>query len=373
MKIEEFKLERLLSVYQNQVDYELSDTGVESMHLHELVSRDELDEIYESVHLRYIQTNGVPPLREAICDLYPGTDIDHVLVTNGSSEANFATLWRLIEPGDEVVVILPNYMQVPGMVRNLGAKVKSCYLKEEISWAPDLAELERQVTSKTKLIYFSNPNNPTGAVMDETHMEAVVRTAERVGAWILSDEVYRGAELDGDLSPTFWDRYDRTLVVGGLSKAFALPGLRTGWVVGPKELVAEIWGYTDYTTITTGAISARLATLALRPETRVKILERNRRIATRNLAGLTDWLAKHADILRFVPPRIGGVTFIGYNLEINSTELVMKLLHEQSVLIVPGDHCGLDGYLRIGYGSKKLPGGLERISKTLEELKASNR
>jgi aspartate/methionine/tyrosine aminotransferase len=139
------------------------------------------------------------------------------------------------------------------------------------------------------------------------------------GAWILSDAVYRGAELDGDMSPTFWGRYDRTLVVAGLSKAFALPGLRTGWVVGPKELVREIWGYTDYTTITTGAINARLATLALRPETREKILHRNRQIASKNLKGLTDCLAKHADILRFVPPRIGGVTFIGYNLKINST------------------------------------------------------
>jgi aspartate/methionine/tyrosine aminotransferase len=373
MKIEEFKLERLLSVYQNQVDYELSDTGVESMHLHELVTRDELDEIYDSVHLRYIQTNGVPPLREAICSLYPGTDIDHVLVTNGSSEANFATLWRIIEPGDEVVVIIPNYMQVPGMAKNFGAVVKSCYLKEETSWSPDLNELEGHVTEKTKLIYLSNPNNPTGAVMDENHMEAIVRAAERVGAWILSDEVYRGAELDGEMSPTFWGRYDRTLVVAGLSKAFTLPGLRTGWVVGPKELVREIWSYTDYTTITTGAINTRLATLALRPGTREKILHRNRQIASKNLAGLTDWLAKHADILRFVPPRIGGVTFIGYNLKINSTELVMKLLHDQSVLIVPGDYCGLDGYLRIGYGSKKLLGGLERISKTLEELKAAGR
>ena len=370
MKIETFQLERLLSEWQNRVDYDLSDTGVESLHLHELVSREELVALHESVHLRYIQTNGVPSLREAVCGLYPDMNIDQVLVTNGSSEANFATLWRLVEPGDEVVVVLPNYLQIPGMARNWGATVKACYLDEKTGWAPDLGELEAQVTSKTKLIYLTNPNNPTGAILSIETMEAIVRLAERVGAWILSDEVYRGAEVDTEISPTFWGMYDRALVASGLSKAFALPGLRIGWVAGPEELIREIWSYTDYTTITTGAMSTALAELALRPATRQRIFERNREIATRNMTVLTDWLKNQNDVLRLVPPRIGGVTFVGYELPINSTELSMKLIHEQSVLIPPGEACGLDGYMRIGYGSKKLPAALARIGTVLSELRA---
>jgi aspartate/methionine/tyrosine aminotransferase len=368
MKIETFQLERLLSEWQNRVEYDLSDTGVESLHLHELVNREELDTLYDSVHLRYIQTNGVPSLRQAVCDLYPDMKNDQVLVTNGSSEANFATLWRLVEPGDEVVAILPNYLQIPGMARNWGASVKTCTLKEKTGWAPDLDELEAQVTPKTKLIYLSNPNNPTGAILSRESMNAMVRIAERVGAWILSDEIYRGAEIGKERSPTFWGMYDRALVVSGLSKAFALPGLRIGWAAGPEKLIREIWGYTDYTTITTGAMSTALAEVALRPHTRQKIFERNRAIASRNMTVLTDWLGDHADVLRLVPPKIGGVTFVGYELPINSTELAMKLIHEQSVLIPPGEACGLDGYMRIGYGSKKLPAALERTSTVLAKL-----
>lgn len=371
MKIEKFQLERLLSTWQNVVDYNFTDTGVHSLYLNELITKEELEELYNSVHLRYIQTNGPIPLREAICQMYPGTDIENILVTNGSSEANFITIWKYIEPGDEVVTLLPNYFQISGMARNLGATVKAGYLKEENNWAPDLDELRSQVTSKTKIIYITNPNNPTGAILDVNDMKEIANLAESVGAWILSDEVYRGAELDGNISPSFWGMYDKVLVVSGLSKAFTMPGLRIGWIVGPKEIIADSWTYTDYTTITTGAINAWLAERALRPETLQKIQQRNRQIATKNLKVLTDWIASHPGILRFVPPKINGVTFIGYNLNICSTDLVMKLLQDKSVLIAPGEFCGLDGYVRIGYGMKNLVDGLTRISETLKELKST--
>jgi aspartate/methionine/tyrosine aminotransferase len=199
-------------------------------------------------------------------------------------------------------------------------------------------------------------------------MEAVVRAAERVGAWILSDEVYRGAELTGDMSPSFWGMYDRVLVVAGLSKAYTLPGLRMGWLVAPSEIATETWGYHDYTTITTGALNERLACLAMRPQTRERILQRNRTISATNLKVLQAWLDSHVGLFRFVPPKIGGVAFVGYNFDINSTELAMKLLHEQSVLIVPGDAFGVDRYVRIGYGNPKLLEGLELINRTLKAL-----
>lgn len=371
MKIKKFQLERLLSVWQNVVDYDFTDTGVHSLYLHELITKEELDELYNSVHLRYIQTNGPIPLRESISQMYPGTDIENILVTQGSSEANFITIWKHIEPADEVVVLNPNYAQVGGMVQNLGATIKTCYLNEERNWAPDLDELRAKITAKTKIIYVTNPNNPTGAILDLKDMKEIVSIAESVGAWILSDEVYRGAELEGDTTPSFWGMYDKALVVSGLSKAFTMPGLRIGWLVGPKEIIADSWTYTDYTTITTGAINAWLAERALRPETQQKIRLRNRQIASKNLKVLTEWIESHPDILRFIPPKINGITFIGYNLNISSTDLVMKLLRDKSVLIAPGEFCGLDGYVRIGYGMKNLVDGLSRISETLKELKAT--
>ena len=192
-------------------------------------------------------------------------------------------------------------------------------------------------------------------------MREIVTIADSVGAWIMSDEVYRGAELSGEMTPSFWGMYDRVLVIAGLSKAYTLPGLRIGWLLGPAEVVAQAWGCHDYTTITTGALNSELARIAMRPEMRRKILQRNRQISFNNLRGLQAWLTGYKDLFRLVEPKIGGVCFVAYNLEINSTELVMKLLHEHSVLIVPGDAFGLDGYLRIGYGSRNLLEGLELI------------
>lgn len=368
MKIEPFQSERLLSIWQNQVEFDFTETGVHPLFLHELVTRDELDEIHQTLQLRYIQTNGTPPLKEAICGLYEGVVPDNILVTNGSAEANFITLWRLLEPGDEVAVMLPNYMQAPGFARSFGAVTRPFFLRQDRGWALDIDELNAAVTTKTKLIYVCHPNNPTGAVLTATEMHAIAAAAERVGAWILSDEVYRGAELDGTVAPSFWGSYDKLIVVGGLSKAYTLPGLRIGWLIAPPKVASESWGYHDYTTITTNALSECLARLAMRPASRERILQRNRAISSKNLGALTDWLARRPTLFDFVPPRIGGVAFVGYRLPINSTKLVMKLLKEQSVLVVPGDAFGVDYHLRIGYGHPRLAEGLERIDTTLQSL-----
>ncbi len=371
MRIDPFQSERLLSLWQNKVDYDFTETGVHPMFLHELVSREELDEIYASVQLRYIQTDGPPPLKEAICGLYEACGHENLLVTNGSAEANFLAVWHLVEPGDRVVAVLPNYMQVPGVARGFGAEVVPVYLRPEHAWGLDLEELEGAVRPGAKILYVTNPNNPTGAVLSAAEMDAVVAAAEAAGAWLLADEVYRGAELDGESSPSFWGRYHKTIVVGGLSKAYTLPGLRLGWVLTDPELAATLWGYHDYTTISTNAVSERLARLALRPEVRARILERNHTISKRNLRGLSDWLAAHGDTFNFVPPRIGGVAFVGYNLPLGSTELVMRLLQEHSVLVVPGEAFGADRYLRIGYGNPRLLEGLALINETIERLRAS--
>jgi aspartate/methionine/tyrosine aminotransferase len=155
-----------------------------------------------------------------------------------------------------------------------------------------------------------------------------------------------------------------------MSKAFALPGLRLGWVVGPEEVLDETWGYHDYTTITTNALSQHLAQLALRPETQAKIRQRNRDLSASNLQALTEWVNEHPDTLRLVPPEICGVAFVGYDLPVNSTDLIMQLIHDKSVLVAPGDVFGMDGYFRVGYGSRRLLPGLARIGEKLAELSA---
>ncbi|MBN2198273.1 MAG: aminotransferase class I/II-fold pyridoxal phosphate-dependent enzyme [Candidatus Aminicenantes bacterium] len=369
MKIETFKMERMQSAWENVVDYNLSESGVHPLSLRELVSDDALEEILR-LELGYTQTNGTLPLRRNIARLYPGADTEQILVTAGSSESNFLLMWRSLDAGDEVLFELPNYMQMWGLQRGFRAKPKCFWLREENGWALDLDALRKLVTRKTRMIVLTNPNNPTGAILTPAEMDAVVDLADRCGAWIVSDEVYQGAERDGRPTPSFWGRYDKTVVVNGLSKAYGLPGLRVGWMVGPRDVIQGVWPYHDYTTISLSALSDKLASIVLEPDKREKILGRTRSILQRNYPLLESWLAGHGALFRFVPPRAGAIAFVRYDLKITSVALVEKLIREQSVLLVPGDHFEMDGHLRFGFGSEesRLRYALARVDKVLAEV-----
>lgn len=369
MQFETFELERIQSLYENTVKYNLTESGIHPFSARELLSEAEIDTLLD-LRLGYGQTNGSIELREAISQHYQGADRDHVLVTNGSAEANFTFAWSNIQPGDEVVVMLPNYMQIWGIARYLGAVVNPFYLKEKLNWAPDLDELEALVTPRTKMICLCNPNNPTGAVLDAGAMDAIVEIARKNDALLHVDEIYRGAELEGDETPTFFGRYDKAIVTMSLSKSYSLPGLRMGWLVGPPALMEKGWAYHDYTSISTTIISQYVATLIMDPVRRKQVLSRGRNLLRANLAAFQQWVERHADLFHFIPPRAGGMALLRYNMGINSTALSDKLRLEKSVFIIPGDCFGMDHYLRIGIGGEKdhLLAGLDLIDETLKEL-----
>lgn len=369
-----FEMEKLMSVWEKVVDYNLSESGVHPLSARELVDDPSQFESLMDVGLDYSQTNGTPELRERICALYPGASPDNVLVTTGAAEANFIAIWTLLEPGDELVLMLPNYMQIWGVAKNMGIRVKPFHLREDLGWAPDLGELDQVVTERTKVIAVCNPNNPTGRILTEPEMDAIVSSAQRAGAWILSDEVYAGAErLTDDETPSFWGRYDRVLVQQSLSKAYGLPGLRIGWIVTSTDMREELWRRQEYTVICPPYLSDRLAQIALSPEVRPAILARTRQYIRRGYPVLREWLAGHGDTFNLVPPQAAAIAFVRYDLDLNSTEFVDRLLREKSVLIVPGDHFGLDNHLRISFGLPHayLRSALDRIHQLVLELQAN--
>ena len=369
MKIDIFELERTISLWENSVEYNLTESGIHPFAINEVLNQEEIEELF-SLRLGYGQTNGSEELRDAISQLYPGADLDNVLVTNGSAEANFLAIWSYLNPEDELVYMLPNYMQIWGIARSFGITVKSFHLREELKWGPDLEQLKSLITPQTKMIAVCNPNNPTGAVLSEEEMSEIIRMAEQADAWIYADEVYRGAELDGKETSSFLGKYEKVIVCCGLSKAYALPGLRIGWLVAPKKSIEKAWAYHDYTSITSGILSNRIATLVLKPELRKKVLDRNRKILRENLGAFQEWLGKHNGLFELIPPQGGGIVFPRYNMEINSTELATKLREEKSVFIAAGDLFGMDHYIRIGIGSEKeyFLAGLGLIDETLEEI-----
>ena len=360
-----FVLEREMGIWEHQVEYNLSESGVHPMSTAELLGNDPelIDEIL-AVELNYPQTNGSIELREQIASTYSGATSQDVIATTGAAQANFTTILTMLDPGDEVVIMLPNYMQIYGVAKNLGLKIKTFTLKENLDWGFDIDDLNVVVGNNTKLIAICNPNNPTGHIMTREERSAVVSAADKVGAWILSDEVYAGAEHKTDVfTPSMWGEYDRVLAIGSMSKAYALPGLRLGWVVSNPEMTEAIWSRQDYVTICPTILANKLAAYALTPEVRKRILKRTREYARRGFSNLQRWVDEHRDIFSVVPPGAAAIGFVHYNRDINSRELVNRLIYEQQTFVVPGDYFGIDHYLRISYGLEDtyVNEGLRRI------------
>ncbi|HTV57617.1 MAG TPA: aminotransferase class I/II-fold pyridoxal phosphate-dependent enzyme [Verrucomicrobiae bacterium] len=369
MKIRPFELERWQSIWENQVELNISESGVHPLTTAELVGDPGALEAIFNLPQVYPQTNGSEELRSRVAEFYPGAKMENVLVTCGGSEANFVSTWSLIEPGDEVVLMLPNYMQIGGLAESFGAAVRPLWLRENLGWGIDVDELGRLITPKTKLVAVCNPNNPAGSVLSRGEREAIIAAAARVGAWVLADEVYRGAELDGPLTPSFWGSYERVLCTGGLSKSFSLPGLRIGWVVGPPEMAEKLWGFHDYTSIGPSRLSDRLGSIALEPIRREWILQRTRSYLQKNYPALRHWLAVHQDVFSHIAPKAGAIAWAGFRGGRNSARWTEELRVKKGVLMVSGELMGMESFVRFGFGgdAKTLEAALERISEFLRE------
>jgi aspartate/methionine/tyrosine aminotransferase len=381
MRIDRFQMERTQCLYENEVEFNLSESGVQPLTPRELVGNDaELSSLLD-LKLRYDESDGSPELRARIAAFYPGAESENVLVSHGTSEANYTTFWGLLDTDGRAAVMLPNYLQTWGLARAFAQRADSYRLVEVTEggrrrWALDVESLHRAVTSRTRLILVTNPNNPTGTILTEGEMDEIVRVARRVGAWIVADEVYRGAEVRSDaLTPSFWGRYSKVIVTAGLSKAFALPGLRIGWIVAPKKMTAHLWSYQDYTSITPSILSDRLARIALEPAHRDRIIARTRAILARQLPQLEAWIKTHADVFEYVPPQAGAIVLMKYRLPIPPGRLFERLRIEHSVLIPTGPQFGLTKHIRVGYGYdiQHTLAGLARFDTLIKELQRGRR
>jgi len=365
-----FRFERYASTWENTVEYNLSVGGVSPLSLRELVDDPAALEELLSTRIGYPQSNGPSELRQKVASQYPGATEENVLITPGCSQANFIATLTLLKPGDEIAVMLPNYMQIWGIAQNFGFPSTSFYLKEELGWGIDPDEMRRAVTDRTRAISVVNPNNPTGHILTSAEMDAIIAAAERVGAWLLCDEVYIGSErVTEAITPSFWGRYDRVVITSSLSKACALPGLRLGWIVAPAEMIQAMWARQDYIAISTSMLSNKLALYALRPEVYPRLFERTRAYIRRGYASFEHWFLEHGDLFSLIPPQATAAAFVRYHLQVNSTELVDRLIQE-STFVLPGDLFGIDRYLRISFGLPEdyLDEGLKRLDTVIRNF-----
>jgi aspartate/methionine/tyrosine aminotransferase len=370
MSIDIFAMERMQSTWENLVDFDMSESGVRPLTLRELVEMGFDLESFLDVPLGYSQSNGTIELRERIAALYPGATVDHVEVTNGTSEANYVIALSQLRPGDIVAMQVPNYMQLPGVARSLGAEVRTFRLQTDRGCEPDWDEFERAVTPATRLLYVSNPNNPTGSVLSDAAMARMVARCEQTGTWLLSDEVYLGAEIDGPRTKSFWGMGDRVIVTSGLSKAYGIPGLRVGWLVGPPRLAAECWTQHDYITIGPNKMSDRIARVAVEATNRERCYARTGAILRHNLPIAREWVRSFGGRLTWTEPKAGAIGLMQYEGDTSSLEIAERVRVRQSTLIVPGTHVGIERHLRIWLGGKEdfLREGLRRIGTEIAAL-----
>lgn len=362
--IEPFEMERMQSTWENVVEYDMSESGVRPLTLRELGAMGFNLEQALDMPLGYSQSNGTIELREKLAAIYHGVTLDQIEVTNGTSEANYLLALSLLRPGDEVALEVPNYMQYWGVPRSLGAAVNTFNLRMENHWEPDWAEFEKAVNGKTRLVYISNPNNPTGAVLSMEAMQRIVARCEAKGAYLIADEVYHGAEIHASRTHSFHGMSDRVIVTSGLSKAYGIPGARIGWMVGPADVVETCWTQHDYLTIGPNKLSDWIARTALEPLNREECYARTRKILQVNLPTIRTWVESFGGRLEWREPVAGAMALVRYNLPVSSVEFCEQVRKNQSTLIVPGSHLGLEGCVRIWIGGRPeyLTEGLRRIA-----------
>ncbi|MHB2267450.1 aminotransferase [Aliihoeflea sp. PC F10.4] len=371
MKIDPFAVEIWMNAHETRCDFNLAETCVDSVTLAELLELAgkgpaDLTELL-TMRLSYGAIEGSERLRAAIAALYEHQKPENIIVAHGAAGANALVHQALVEPGDRVISVIPTYQQHVSIPQSLGAEIVRLELRREDDFRLDTAELRRLATDGTKLIVLTNPNNPTGALIGREGLEEIVSIARASGAWVLCDEVYRGTDQDGGgATVSIADLYEKGVSTGSMSKAFALAGLRLGWVCAPTEIIEAISIHRDYNTISVGMIDDHFAALAL--ENADAMLARSKRITRTNLAILSDWVAREP-LIDWVKPQSGTIAMLRYNLPMSSEAFCLALLDETGVMLTPGSAFGMEGYLRIGYANDEaiLRKGLELMSGFLDK------
>ena len=373
MHIKPFAVEQWMNAHETTATWNIAETCVDSLRLDELLALtgdgDEVLRRLLETKLTYGHITGSPELRAAIAALY-GERIgpDDVITTNGAIGANLLAFFALVEPGDTVVCVRPTYQQLFSVPEALGAQVRLLSLREEDGYLPDVDELRRLVDDSTRLIVLNNPNNPTGALIDEPQLREIVAVARARGAWLHCDEVYRMLEhAPGSTAPSVADLYERGVSTGSMSKSYSLAGLRTGWLAGPPDLIERCLEVRDYTTISCGVLDDALALLAL--EHLDELLDRNLGIVRGNLAVVDEWLAGEPQ-LHHVRPRAGTTTLIHYEHPVPSMDLCQALFDFNGAFVMPGAAFDEEHSFRLGYACARgvLEGGLAAISAYLRTL-----
>ncbi len=317
---------------------------------------------------------GLPELRAHVlyqAGLSGSCGPEHVLITAGAAEANYLAILQQLQPGDEIVLETPGWPQAEVLAKAIGARITRIARQEADGWRLPLDRLAAAVTDQTRMIFLSNPNNPTGALLEAAEMDEIVRIAERAGAWLLVDEVYAGLEWDGPRTPSVAGLYGRGITTGSVSKALGLQGLRTGWLICRDEgLLRDALILRENSSEIMNVLGEAVAEIALRPPRLAKALHKARAEGRANLARMDAWVKRQPG-LSWVTPRAGLIGLGRLPEGIDSDAFARRLLQPPyRTFLLPGSAYDQPGHIRLGVGggaAVNLAEGLSRLARALKD------
>jgi aspartate/methionine/tyrosine aminotransferase len=362
-----FKLERYFARYEFNARYLLSASDCEGLSLTELLTLADADSLglWHNLTLGYTESAGHPALRAEIARLYPSLTAEDVLVLT-PEEGIFIAMSTLLRPGDEVIAIAPAYQSLAEIARSIGCTVRPWRVElEGEHWRLDLDALARSFTPQTRLLIINFPHNPTGYLPTRETFDAIFDLARQHEVFVFSDEMYRWLELDpARRLPAVCEAYENGITLCGLSKSFALPGLRMGWLATRLPGWIDRWlAFKDYTTICHNAPSEILALMALRAKE--TILVRSLDIVRANLRQAEAFFGDYPALFRWIAPQGGSIAFPGWRGPGRIEDVSQRIVEEQGVMMVPASMFEHDSQLhevsqhfRVGLGRKNFPEAL---------------
>lgn len=359
------KIEDFFGQWEYGVEYLACASDVDALSLHDLLGLADAETraLWDGLELGYTDTTGHPLLREAIADQYTEVAAGEVTVCGGGAvEALFLLAHTLLGPGDHAVVVWPAFESLHRIAPSLGATITAVELDADKGWHLDVGAVRQALRPNTRALFVNFPHNPTGALPSHADFAELLAVAGDAGVTVVSDEVYRYLEYDdADTLPAACDLDERAVSVGVMSKAYALAGLRVGWVATRNEAVTDAARtLKDYTTVCSAAPAEILSLIALRA--RDHLIERSRTIVKANLAHAESFFGRHRDTFAWAAPAAGLLAFPQLLLPVPVEEFVTDLAQDQGVLLLPGTvFDSTDNRFRVGLGRSALPRAFDRM------------
>jgi aspartate aminotransferase len=330
---------------------------------------------------RYTPAIGLPELREAIAQKTlrdSGTEVSasQVVVTNGGKQAVYQAFAVLVDEGDEVLLPTPYWTTYPEAIALAGGKSVDVFAGSDQGYKITVEQLDKAKTSKTKVLLMCSPSNPTGAVYSREEIAAIGQWAHKNSIWIITDEIYQNLVYDGvkaySITEVVPEMIDKTILVNGVAKSYAMTGWRLGWMTGPADAMKAAANLQSHLTSNVNNIAQKAALAALTgPQEEVQSMlaafDRRRKLAVSELGKIENWLAPMPQGAFYVYSDVRGLLGKTWNgKQINtSLELCDFILEQVEVALVPGEAFGPSGYVRMSYalGDEPILEGIQRLQK----------